>query len=245
MTYELEVLYEGDNIMVVNKPPGLVVHADGRTNEPSVADWVVAAYPETHAVGEPIVNGDDSVIERPGIVHRLDRNTSGALIIARSEPAYKYLKRQFQNGDVRKTYRAFVYGKIKQSRGSINRPIGRSKHDFRQFSAARSTRGRSRDAMTVYNVIVAEDEATYLTIIPKTGRTHQIRVHLKALHHPVVCDSLYAPGQACLLGFKRLALHAHTVTFRDTKQVEHTIEAPLPDDFVHAENELMNVVDIH
>jgi len=169
------------------------------------------------------------------VTHRLDRETSGVLLLARTQVAYERLKGQFQKNKIKKNYRAFVYGKIKQNRGNISLPIGRSKGDFRKFSADRSVRGNEREAETIYNLIFATDEVSYINVMPQTGRTHQIRVHMLAIHHPVVCDSLYAPKQPCILGFDRLALHAYSVRFIDLEGNEQVVEAPLPDDFLSAE----------
>lgn len=235
---EPEILYETENIVAINKPAGLVVHYDGKTKEPTVVDWVEKTYPESCGVGEPLTLSTGEVIQRSGIVHRLDRDTSGILLVARTQEAYEFLKRQFKDGTIKKTYRAFVYGKIDQNRGNIRRPIGRSQADFRKFSAAKRMRGNEREAETVYNVIQTTPEVTYINALPQTGRTHQIRVHMLAIHHPVVCDSLYAPKKECILGFNRLALHAYTISFKDIDGTERTIEAPLPSDFLKAEEAL-------
>jgi len=235
---EPEILFETENIVAINKPAGLVVHYDGKTKESTVVDWVEKTYPETKGVGEPLILSTGEVIKRSGIVHRLDRDTSGVLLIARTQDAYEYLKKQFKEGTIKKAYRAFVYGKIDQNRGSIRRPIGRSQADFRKFSAAKRIRGNEREAETVYNLITATDSVSYLNVLPQTGRTHQIRVHMLAINHPVVCDSLYAPNRECMLGFKRLALHAYSILFKDMDGGERTIEAPLPPDFCKAEEVL-------
>lgn len=235
---EPEILFETENIVAINKPAGLVVHYDGKTKEPTVVDWVEKTYPEAKGVGEPLTLSTGEVIKRSGIVHRLDRDTSGVLLIARTQDAYEFLKKQFKEGTIKKIYRAFVYGKIDQNRGSIRRPIGRSQGDFRKYSAAKRIRGNEREAETVYNLITATDSVSYLNVLPQTGRTHQIRVHMLAINHPVVCDALYAPNRECMLGFKRLALHAYSILFKDMDGKVRTIEAPLPPDFCKAEEAL-------
>lgn len=222
-------LYEDDHVVVVNKPSGLVVHSDGRTGEPTLADWVLEHYPGTKDVGEPLVR-DGVTILRPGIVHRLDRDTSGVLVIAKDQKTFGHLKRQFQEREVTKVYHAFVYGDVKKDEGVIDRPIGKSKKDFRQWSAQRGARGEMREAITEYRVLGRGGGASYLEVRPATGRTHQIRVHLKAIHHPVVCDPLYAPKQPALLGLSRLALHASSLTFTLPSGKALTVEAPLSDD---------------
>ena len=146
---------------------------------------------------------------------------------------YDYLKVQFQERTVKKVYHTFVYGNIKEDDGVIDKPIGKSNKDFRQFSAQPGSRGVQRDAVTAYRVLgrTENKEVCYVEAKPKTGRTHQIRVHMKALHHPVVCDSLYANERPCLLGLKRLALHAFSISINLPDKGEMTFSAPLPAEF--------------
>ncbi len=227
------ILYEDDDCLVINKPAGLVVHADGRTEEPTVADWVLKTYPETREVGEPIKLSDGREMLRPGIVHRIDRETSGALIIAKTEKGFESLKSQFQHHEVEKVYHLFVYGTLADKRGSINLPIGRSAGDFRKRSAQRGKKGELREALTYFEVLghFPEKGVTFVEAKPKTGRTHQIRVHFQALQRPVVADSLYAVSKPKLLGFERLALHARRVTFLNTQGERIMVQAPYPVDF--------------
>ncbi|MFA6338611.1 MAG: RluA family pseudouridine synthase [Candidatus Paceibacterota bacterium] len=231
---EIPILYEDDNIVVINKPAGLVVHSDGKTVEPSVADWVLEKYPEAADVGEAITLSNGGIIKRPGIVHRIDRETSGVLIIAKTKEAHAFLKAQFQDHKIKKTYNAFVYGVIKDEDGTIDRPIGRSKSDFRKWSAQRGTRGEMREAVTNYKVLNRGKDFSFVEVEPKTGRTHQIRVHFKAINHPLVCDKLYASSQPSLLGFERLALHAKSVEFENLAGKKIKVEAPYPADFENA-----------
>jgi 23S rRNA pseudouridine1911/1915/1917 synthase len=230
----MEILFENKNILVINKPSGLVVHSDGRTKEESVSSWLQDKYPEIKNVGEPWTSGSGEVIYRPGIVHRLDRDTSGVLVIAKNQESFLNLKTQFQDREIKKTYNAFVYGEMKEMEGVIDRPIGRSKSDFRKWSAQRGARGEMRDAVTEYKVLNKCKESSYVEVYPKTGRTHQIRVHFKAINHPVICDSLYAENKPPLLGLKRLALHARKIEISDINGDILTIEAPLPQDFISA-----------
>ena len=225
------VVYENEEVVVLNKPAGLIVHPDGYEKGPSVSDWVREQYPETRTVGESFQLRTGEVIERPGIVHRLDRDTSGALLVARTPEAFAHLKRQFQERAVKKVYHAFVYGEMKQKDGRIDRPIGKSAKNFRLRSAQRGARGTLREAVTEYSVQMIMPDVSFVEIRPHTGRTHQIRVHFKAINHPVVCDPLYAPKREALLGFSRLALHAHGLTFRMISGEERTVEAPYPHDF--------------
>ncbi|MFT5179716.1 MAG: 23S rRNA pseudouridine1911/1915/1917 synthase [Candidatus Paceibacteria bacterium] len=234
----LEIIFEDNNILAVNKPAGLVVHSDGKTKEETLTDLILKEYPEVQGVGEPLELKDKTVIDRPGIVHRLDRDTSGVILIAKNQESHSHLKKQFQDREIEKTYHSFVYGNIKEDDGVIDRPIGRSKKDFRQWSAQRGARGVMREAVTNFKVLDrgqdGDEHYTFVEVKPKTGRTHQIRVHMKAFNHPVVCDKLYAESRLCILGFKRLALHARKISFKDLNGDMQEVEAPYADDFVEA-----------
>ena len=223
----MEILYEDKDIVVINKPAGLVVHPDGRTKESSVSEWFSGKYPESKDVGEKM--GD---IERPGIVHRIDKETSGALILAKTKEAHAFIKKQFQNHEIEKIYHAFVYGNMKENRGTINLKISRSKSDFRK----RVARKEGKEALTYFEVLKRgpNNEWTFVEAKPKTGRTHQIRVHFQAIHHPIVADALYAPNKPKILGFERLALHARKIGFKNLKGEKIEVVAPYPADFQKA-----------
>ncbi|HET8574905.1 MAG TPA: RluA family pseudouridine synthase [Candidatus Paceibacterota bacterium] len=231
-----EILFEDANYLVINKPAGLSVHADGRTKELTLADFVLMNFPKMAEVGEPWENPEGKVIPRPGIVHRLDRDTSGVMVLAKNQKTFEHLKAQFQNRETRKIYRAFVYRILKEKEGVIKKPIGKSRSDFRKWSAEFGARGVLREAVTEYTVLTeAKDgSASYLEVHPKTGRTHQIRVHLKSIGHSIVCDALYAPKGEKLLGFDRLALHAFSLSFSDINGNLLQFAAPLPEAFLHA-----------
>ncbi|OGG44345.1 hypothetical protein A2841_00980 [Candidatus Kaiserbacteria bacterium RIFCSPHIGHO2_01_FULL_48_10] len=234
------MLFEDEDVLVVNKPAGLIVHSDGRTAEPTLAEWVLAQYPEMKDVGEPWVSPQGEVITRPGIVHRLDRTTSGVMVLAKNPQAFSYLKEQFQKRTVRKEYYAYVYGHPKDDHGVIEAEIGRTRSDPPRWSAQFGKKGNLRAAITEWNVIkrgidtVTGEKISLLSVMPKTGRTHQIRVHLKAIHHPIVADALYAPNQKPALGFSRVALHARFLALTVPSGVTQTFEAPLPEDFLNA-----------
>jgi 23S rRNA pseudouridine1911/1915/1917 synthase len=234
---EPTVIYEDSDIIVLNKPAGLAVHADGKHERATLVDWLVVTYPEIKGVGEEQRLADGTIIERPGIVHRLDRETSGILVVARNQKSFEKLKKQFKNREVKKIYRAFVYGPLKDERGIIDKPIASSRGGKGPRSA-RTLHGVERDAQTAYHVIKNGKEAAYIEAFPKTGRTHQIRVHFSAIQHPIVHDSLYAPGRPDILGFTRLALHAMSISFMHPSGKEVIFEAPLPPDFVEAEKNL-------
>ncbi len=228
---DIPILFEDDDVVAVNKPAGLIVHPDGHDTGPSLAGWMAEKYPESKIVGEPIRLQGGEVIDRPGIVHRLDRDTTGVIILAKNQRMFEYLKHQFQDHTIRKTYEAFVYGEMKKDHGTIDRPIGRSRSDFRLWSAQRGARGEMRPAVTRYEVLKRGGGFSFVEIEPKTGRTHQIRVHFKAINYPLVSDNLYAPNHPQALGFNRVALHARRIAFDNMFRERVVVEAPYPEDF--------------
>lgn len=213
------ILFEDDVVVVVDKPSGMIVHPDERHDYPALTHWLERTYPAHQ------------------LVHRLDRETSGVLIVAKTVEAHEFLKAQFQDREVRKIYRAFVYGAIKDDRGVIDKPIGTARGGRGPRSAMRP-HGQLRDALTTFRVIERTSDATYVEVMPKTGRTHQIRVHFAAIQRPIICDQLYAPNRTALLGFERLALHALSLKLKLPNGEEKTFTAPLPPDFVAAEGKL-------
>lgn len=241
---KIPILYEDKDVVVINKPAGLVVHPDGKTKEKTLVDWILAEYPRAKNVGEPIILNDGEKILRPGIVHRIDRDTSGVLIIAKTKKAYEFLKEQFKERKVHKTYNAFIYGEMKDERGMIDRPIGRSPSDFRKWSSTRGARGEIRDAITYFKVLKVKDGISFVEAMPKTGRTHQIRVHFTAINHPILQDSLYAQKfyleKENQLGFKRTALHARQIEITIPSGKEIKVIAPYPEDFENAIKEINN-----
>ena len=213
----LPILYEDADVVAVAKPAGLITHSDGRTQEETAEDWFKERYPEG-----------------AGYVHRLDRDTSGVLVFAKNTAAYEFLHKAFHDREVKKTYLAFVYGVPKEKKGSIDFDIGRSRKDFRLRSAQPKAKGRLREALTRYEVIGEIDGFALLKMMPETGRTHQIRVHLKAIHHPIVGDALYAPNHPVALGLKRLGLHAFQLDLPLPSGTHALITAPLPSDLAPA-----------
>lgn len=231
MENRITVLYEDGDIVAIHKPSGMLVHPDGVSSEETVSDWMLQMYPESEHVGEESVLKDGTKIPRHGIVHRLDKDTSGALLLAKNQGAHQLLKEQFQSHTIQKTYAAFIYGAPKEKEGTITAPIGRSVKDFRLRSASRGARGKLREAQTHYSIEKENEEYAFVQLQPKTGRTHQLRVHMKYIHHPILCDSLYAPKKPCALGFSRLALHAHKIVFHDMKGNTQQVISPYPNDF--------------
>src|SRR5665213_4095420 len=177
---ELPIIYEDANIVAINKPSGVMTHPDGRalSHEGGVAeaasDWFAAHYPASSEVGETQRLQNGTEIRRPGVVHRLDRETSGVLILAKTPEAHAFYKKAFQDREVHKTYLAFVYGVPKEKKGIIEFAIGRSRKDFRLRSAQPKAKGIMRDAITRYEVIGDIGTHALLKAMPETGRTHQI-----------------------------------------------------------------------
>ena len=231
---ELPILFEDDDLVVVHKPSGVKTHPDGHGEAETVSDWFAARYPASKDVGEVqrLVSGEE--IGRPGVVHRLDRETSGVLVLCKTQAAHAFLKEAFKARNVQKTYLAITYGVPKEREGVIEFSIGRSRKDFRLRSAQPKAKGTLRDAVTEYRVLADIGTHALIEARPKTGRTHQIRVHLKAIHHPIVCDALYAPKRTCDLGTSRLALHAYALRIPRPSGEVLSLTAPIPEDLKEA-----------
>ena len=239
---EPTILYEDDDVLVINKPEGWMVHEDGKpTDTPIVVDWFLRRQPEAVGVGEPAYAKDGTVLNPAGVVHRLDRETSGVLVLAKTQGAHKFLKQQFKDRNVYKEYRAFVYGRIHDRWGTINRPIGRSTKDHRLRSAMRGAKGQLREAITDIERIgmgeYNDEPFSYLKLVPKTGRTHQLRVHLRAVDRPIVNDELYGAylsEKSNNLGLQRMALHAHQLELTLPNGQNERFIAPVPQEFEEA-----------
>jgi RluA family pseudouridine synthase len=280
---KIKVIYEDDNLLVLDKPAGLSVHADGIREEYTLADYIAENYPSIVGVGEdmeitrkqeqkikpklwhgqiedpgfnfktkkeriaknrqdkkdretkvePVSNVDEKIetsseleiikIKRPGIVHRLDKDTGGCIIVAKNKRSFNSLKEQFQNKTIKKEYVALVYGWPKDDSGIIDKPIARSKADFRKKQIAQITkgglqyRGDEREATTRYKVVkkleIEGEKVALLNFYPLTGRMHQIRVHSKSIGHPIVGDHLY--------GYKNEKLEAKIFTKDKVHQLLH------------------------
>ena len=246
---DIRILYEDKYILAIDKPSGLLVHSDGRSEEKTLVDWINENYPDLREVGEEQILQNGQKIKRPGIVHRLDRETSGVVVVAKTQESYLFLKKQFQDRKANKVYRAFVWGSFKVLESdigktifSINKPIGRSGSDFRKWSAEFGAKGEKREAITDYKILWQDKEKSYLEIYPKTGRTHQIRVHMKAIGHPVVGDKLYGEikNKEILnerqkieksMGLSRLALNSLSIKLELPNHTFINIESPLPEEF--------------
>lgn len=217
----LSIVYEDSNLLVINKPAGIAVHKAGPTDDQlTIVDEVLVEYPEIAQVGEDPI--------RPGIVHRLDKETSGLMIVAKTNPAFFYLKGLFQNRKISKHYQALVHGVVKNKTGTIDVPLG--KLGTKQTTQLHGKKELVvRDAVTDYEVLKTYAGFTLLDVAPLTGRTHQIRVHLKSIGHPIVGDTLYAPkGLPTPPESTRLFLHAYRLSFITPDGKSLTLETDLP-----------------
>ena len=194
----LKVVYEDSDLIVVDKPAGLLVHPAAGQYTGTLVNALLARYPDLQGI-------DGSV--RPGIVHRLDKNTSGLMVVAKNDAAQMSLSRQIKQRSITKGYLALVTGRLSPERGAIEAPIGRHPKDRKRMAVVSG----GREARTQYRVIKYLNEYTLLEAMPETGRTHQIRVHFSAIGHPVFGDPVYGK-RSPLLG--RQFLHAHRLGFR-------------------------------
>lgn len=212
----LDVIYEDEDVIVVVKPAGMVVHPSCGHNKGTLAGAILALCPDLAGVGERL---------RPGIVHRLDKDTSGLVVVAKNEGALRNLREQFKKREVKKVYVALVEGRLEPERGAIEAPIGRDPRQRKKMSVVRG----GRYSLTLYKVVEYFDEHTLLEVEPKTGRTHQVRVHLSFIGHPLVGDPIYGFRKQ-RLNVSRQFLHARTLGFRLPSGEYVEFEAKLPED---------------
>jgi 23S rRNA pseudouridine1911/1915/1917 synthase len=227
-----EIIYEDKNLLVVNKPAGLIVHTAKDSEEAALTTELLKKYPELAHVG-------DEPLLRPGIVHRLDKETSGVMLVARTQESFEYLKSLFQKHEVQKTYLAIVIGEPKKKEGIIDAPIG-----IRNGTMKRSIRSARmvKPAITEYKVLKIftredgrgkENKFSLVEVCPKTGRTHQIRVHLASIGHSIVGDRLYGPKVQPEWAVRTL-LHALSIEFTGMDGKRMKFEAEPPEDFEKA-----------
>lgn len=214
---DLDIIYEDEYLLAVNKPSGMVVHPAYGHQSGTLVNALLAHWPESRDVGG---------FDRSGIVHRLDKDTSGLLLVAKSESTHTALQRLFKRRKVKKTYLALVEGHPDPRQGLIDAPIGRDKRNRKQMAIVRS----GRVARTTYRVSQSFDEYSLVEIEPETGRTHQIRVHLAWLGYPVVGDQVYGYRKQRLLK-NRHFLHAHKLELvHPETKATLSLSAPLPPD---------------
>jgi 23S rRNA pseudouridine1911/1915/1917 synthase len=199
----LDILFENDDLIVVNKPAGMVVHPAAGHSDGTLVNAILGHCPTLNVGG----------VERPGIVHRLDSETSGIIVVAKNDKAMRDLQAQFKSRSVKKTYLALVEGMVRPPNGKIDAPIGRDPKYRQKMAVISNQHGmRTRDAVTVYHKLADLDAYSLLKVEPQTGRTHQIRVHLAFMGFPVVADAVYGKRKNAI-GLTRHFLHAWKITF--------------------------------
>jgi 23S rRNA pseudouridine1911/1915/1917 synthase len=229
---KLKIIYEDNNILVINKPAGLAIHPRQNKNHAPLAEEINSTLISgLLAYYSPLKNvGDDPAI-RPGIVHRLDKDTSGIMIVAKNQPSFDWLKKQFQDRLAQKKYLALVNGIVKDEAGIINQPLARSQTD----PTKQKISDNGKPATTGYKVLQRFKDYTLLEVLPKTGRLHQIRVHLNFINHPVVGDKKYGSGHRLIpAGLTRQFLHATELKIILPDNTEKAFSAPLSDDLSNA-----------
>jgi len=224
----IEIIYEDEKLLAVNKPTGISVHPSRKEPDGTLVDWLRERYPEIRAVGEDA--------ERPGIVHRLDKETSGVLVVAKTQEAFVGLKALFKSRNVQKRYLALVDGVIKEPRGTIAFPVGRVGLKMGVVRPGQKELLRQRDARTVFIVRKRFVDATLVELQPKTGRMHQIRVHMNAIGRPVLGDKFYG-GKQVRARAPRHMLHAWKLAFT-LHGTDYAFEADIPGDFEERLNDL-------
>ena len=224
----LDIIYEDKDIIVVNKPKGMVVHPGNGNPDGTLVNAIMAICKDSlSGIGGEI---------RPGIVHRLDKDTSGIIIVAKNDKAHINLSEQIKDHKVKKTYIALVKGIVKENTATINMPIGRSEKDRIKMAVTK----KGKEAITHFKVLKRYDKYTLLQVNIETGRTHQIRVHLSQIGYPIVGDEVYSKGKN-EWNIKGQCLHAKSLEFvHPTTGEKMYLEAPLPEYFEKILEELKN-----
>lgn len=218
---DIKIIFEDDAICVIDKPYGVTVNNADTVKSETVQTWFTQKY--------NIPNGESEFAQKGGIVHRLDKDTSGVMVLTKTEEAYEKLKTQFLERTTKKTYWALVHGKMSEPSGIISAPIDRHPKDSRKFAVSTNL---SRTAITEWKVLKEFPKYSLLELSPHTGRTHQLRVHMQHLHHPIVSDPIYGWQKSLsddLAFCPRLFLHAKSLTFIhpiSNQEVVYTSDLP-------------------
>lgn len=222
----LKIIYEDGDVVVINKQPDISVHPS--INEPggTLVNALIARYPGLRGIGEDPL--------RPGIIHRLDKDTSGILVVAKNQKTFDFLKKEWQSGRVIKKYFALVWGRFDKTNGEIKSELARSTKDFRKRMIVRPEKNKSKKitgklAITEYKVIKKYQNFSLIEVYPKTGRTHQIRIHMASIGHPIVGDEVYGAKKELPGGLKRQFLHANYLSFSLFNK-KMAFEADIPED---------------
>jgi len=233
----LDIIYEDKDIIVLNKQAGISVHPSVNEPNKTLANALIAKYSEIKNVGDPpspsATDGQATQL-RPGIVHRLDKDTSGLLVVAKNQETFDFLKKEWQEGRVAKKYLTLIWGHPKKEQGEIKSELARSPKDFRRRIVMRPEKQKDKQikgklAITEYKVLKKYEEYSLVEVCPKTGRMHQIRVHMASLGHPVAGDKIYGKGKKSPDGLLRQFLHACYLKFSLFGR-SFVFEADLPED---------------
>lgn len=205
------IIYEDSNILVINKPSGLVVHPFDYSTEETLLDFLMNHSPDIFSIDNPVALQDKRIINLGGVAHKLDRDTSGVMVIAKNQETFDELKTQFRSHTIKKTYFALVEGNVEREEFTIDAPLGRNKKDYKQQVNPSNPRGELRDAITDVKVILRKQEAdtSLVELTPKTGRTHQLRAHMSYIGHTIVGDKAYGSTHDS----PRIMLHAKSLMF--------------------------------
>lgn len=215
---KLEIIYEDENIIVVSKPANLQVHPDYKEKSNTLVNGIISKYPEIANLTE---NSSELSKMRPGIIHRLDKDTSGIIVIARKKKSFDELKMMFKKRKIQKKYLAVVYGTPEEKSEIINKPIARTSNYRRQTIASKKTKTKIREAVTKYKLIKElKNNLSLLEVSPKTGRTHQIRVHLFSIGCPIVGDKLYKSKKLQAARFYKLQARRTSYKLQDLSPVK-------------------------
>lgn len=205
----IPVIFEDNDVIIINKPSGVVVHPFDFSDEYTLVDFLHEHYASIFSIDNTVTLQDGRTVALGGIVHKLDRDTSGVMVVAKTQVAYDELKQQFRNHTITKTYRALVEGVVEKESRTIDAPLGRNKKDYKQMVNPANPRGELREAITELSILKHLADRTLVQLVPKTGRTHQLRAHMAYIGHPIVGDVAYGST----IDASRIMLHAETLSF--------------------------------
>ena len=222
----LQIIFKDKNIIIINKQAGIQIHPSHNEKQSTIVNALINSFPEIIDVYDDSTEGN----LRPGIVHRLDKDTSGVMVIARNKKTFNELKEKFKDRSIEKTYLAICEGIFAEKEGVIKKPIARSSDYRKQVIAGKNTKTKTRDAVTNYKVNKEFKKYSLVEVTPKTGRMHQIRIHMNSIGHPIIGDLIYGSSKKDNLSVKRQLLHAKKLKF-ELFGKKYAFLAPLPQDF--------------
>jgi|JI10StandDraft_1071094.scaffolds.fasta_scaffold261689_3 23S rRNA pseudouridine1911/1915/1917 synthase len=220
---EPTIIFENEHFLIIDKPSGVVVHPFDYSTERTLLDFLMDHSPSSLSIQNVKILQDGRILNLGGIVHKLDRETSGIMVIAKTVASYASLKEQFSSHTIKKTYRALVEGLMEHDTFRIDAPLGRNKKEYKQSVNPKNPRGELRSAVTDYKVITRGEGVTLVELLPETGRTHQLRAHMSYVGHPIVGDKAYGSTHES----SRIMLHAQSLSFTLLDQ-QYLFEVPTP-----------------